>query len=129
MIDKIVIHCSATTNGRHHTAEDIHRWHKERGWSGIGYHYVIRVDGVLDSGRPHYWTGSHAKGHNTNSIGICLIGTDDFNEQQWAILEMLVSKLLHEYPLADVIGHNEVSDKQCPGFNVQEWRANTLSNC
>ncbi len=124
MINKIVIHSSATPNGRHHTAEDIHRWHKERDWDGIGYHYVIRVDGVLDRGRPHYWQGSHAKGHNHNSIGICMIGTDDFNEQQWAILEMTVSKLIHQYGIVEVIGHNEISDKTCPGFDVQAWLNN-----
>ena len=82
---------------------------------------MIRVDGVLDNGRPHYWIGSHAKGNNKNSIGICLIGTDEYNEEQWTMLENLVSKLLHKYQGAKVIGHNEVSSKTCPGFDVQYW--------
>lgn len=120
---EIIIHCSATPNGRHHTAEDIHRWHTEppRNWSGIGYHYVIRVDGVLEVGRPEYWTGAHAKGHNTGSIGICLIGTDKYNLDQWLILKKLLNKLSVKYIDAKIIGHNEISSKSCPGFDVQEW--------
>ena len=118
---EIIIHCSATPNGRHHTAEDIHRWHLEKGWSGIGYHYVIGVDGIVETGRPEYWMGAHAKGHNKKSIGICLIGTDDFSEDQWCSLKILVSKMICKYQDAKVIGHNEVSSKTCPGFDVQEW--------
>ena len=78
---KVIIHCSATPNGRNDQAEDIHRWHKEKGWDGIGYHYVITVDGKLQAGRPEYWTGSHAYGHNTGSIGVCMIGTDEYNKE------------------------------------------------
>ena len=80
MINKIVIHCSATPNGREDTAEDIHGWHlaKPKKWDGIGYHYVIECKGKLVAGRPEYWKGSHAYGHNDNSLGICMIGTDVF---------------------------------------------------
>ena len=97
---EIIIHCSATPNGREHTAEDIHRWHTEspRNWSGIGYHYVIRIDGTPEKGRPEYWQGAHAKGHNKDSIGICLIGTDEFNDRQWATLKFYVKMLLNKYP-------------------------------
>tara|TARA_R110002111_G_scaffold157300_1_gene223894 strand:+ start:3536 stop:3922 length:387 start_codon:yes stop_codon:yes gene_type:complete len=121
MINKIVIHCSASPNGREDTAEDIHRWHKEKGWDGIGYHYVIERKGKLVNGRPEYWQGAHASGHNKNSLGICLIGTDKFTIEQWSILENLVRKLLIKYPQSKIIGHNEVSDKTCPGFDVQKW--------
>ena len=120
-IKEIVIHCSATPNGREDTAEDIHRWHLERRWNGIGYHYVIEVKGKLVAGRPEYWQGSHASGHNKDSIGICMIGTDEFNLDQWSILQNLVRKLMIKYPEAKVIGHNEISDKKCPGFDVQYW--------
>ena len=121
MINKIVIHCSASPNGRENTAEDIHRWHKEKGWDGIGYHYVIERKGKLVNGRPEYWQGAHASGHNKNSLGICLIGTDKFTIEQWSILENLVRKLLIKYPQSKIIGHNEVSDKTCPGFDVEKW--------
>lgn len=125
-VKEIIIHCSATPNGRHTTAEDIHRWHQERKWSGIGYHYVIRTDNVLDRGRPEYWTGAHAKGHNTGSIGICMIGTDVYNEDQWHILGELLRDLLIRYPGVKVIGHNEISNKSCPGFDVQWWLLNVF---
>lgn len=118
---EIIIHCAATPNGKHFTAEDIHRWHLQRKWSGIGYHYVIRVDGVLEVGRPEYWTGAHAAGHNTGSIGICLIGTDKYNLDQWSILKNLLTKLSAKYIGVNIIGHNEISNKTCPGFDVQKW--------
>ena len=120
-INKIVIHCSATPNGRPTSAADIHNWHKQKGWSGIGYHYVIGVKGKLDQGRPEYWQGAHAKGHNYKSLGVCIIGTDIYSKEQWSTLENLVRELLIKYPDAEVIGHNEVSDKTCPGFDVQWW--------
>ncbi len=120
-IREIVIHCSDSPNGREHTAEDIHRWHKEKGWDGIGYHYVITTHGEIQNGRPEYWTGAHASGHNTGSIGICLIGRDDYSDLQWNSLEALISDLQKKHPNAKVIGHNEISNKTCPGFNVQRW--------
>ena len=117
----IIIHCSATPNGRPDTAEDLHRYHKGRGFDGIGYHYVVCVDGVIENGRPEYWTGAHARGCNTDSIGVCLIGTDSFSDKQWDGLEWLIQDLLIKHENAKVIGHNEISSKTCPGFNVQDW--------
>ena len=122
-VKEIIIHCSASPNGREDTAEDIHQWHKERNFDGIGYHYVIEVKGKLVAGRPEYWQGAHASGHNKYSIGICLIGTDKFNVEQMSILQNLIRKLLIKYPEAKVKGHNEISKKSCPGFDVQEWLA------
>lgn len=121
MINKIVIHCSASPNGREDTAEDIHRWHQDRGFDGIGYHYVIEVKGKLSVGRPEYWQGAHAIWHNENSLGVCLIGTDEFNVDQFAILDNLLRKLKIKYPGVKIIGHNEISNKTCPGFDVQKW--------
>ena len=118
---EIIIHCSATPNGRHHDAREIHQWHLENGWDGIGYHWVITIDGQLQAGRPEYWMGSHARGHNKDSIGICMIGTDEFNKEQWHILENKIRQLIIDHPNAKVIGHNEVSSKKCPGFDVQWW--------
>lgn len=118
-IKTIIIHCSESPNGRNDTAEDIHRWHKEKGWDGIGYHWVITTDGKLQAGRPEYWQGAHASGHNENSIGICLIGTDEFNDDQWEILTNKLREYKIKYPDVKIIGHNEVSDKTCPGFDVQ----------
>ena len=120
-MNKVIIHCAATPNGVKFTAADIHKWHLENGWSGIGYHYVICIDGTVEHGRPEFWTGAHAQGHNTGSIGICMIGTDEFSDLQWYALKKLVAQLITKYDSPEVIGHNEVSNKICPGFDVQEW--------
>lgn len=120
-INKIILHCSATPNGRNDSAKDIHRWHRDRGWSGIGYHYVIKVDGIVENGRPEYWEGAHAYGHNKDSIGICLIGTDSFSDEQMYRLSELVRNLKNKYLPCEIIGHNEISNKICPGFDVKKW--------
>lgn len=122
-INEIIIHCSATPNGRFHDAADIDRWHKENGWSGIGYHYVVCTTGKVNKGRDDSEVGAHAKagGHNPNSIGICIIGNDKYNAVQWYRLRELVAQLMIKYPDAKVIGHNEISHKSCPGFDVQKW--------
>ena len=73
-IDKIIVHCSATQEGKDISAATIDAWHKKRGWSGIGYHYVVGLNGNIEYGRSVYSTGAHVKGHNTGSIGICYIG-------------------------------------------------------
>ena len=73
-INKIIIHCAATVEGADFDWTDIDKWHKKRGWSGIGYHYVITLDGKIQSGRPLKKIGAHAKGFNRNSIGVCYIG-------------------------------------------------------
>ena len=118
---EIIIHCSATPNGRETTAKDIHGWHLANGWDGIGYHYVILVDGSIEQGRPEYWKGAHAGSHNPDSIGICMIGTDEYSVSQWNALEYLVSDKIRQYPGIKVLGHNEISPKKCPGFDVQWW--------
>lgn len=124
-INEIIIHCSATPNGRFHDVDDIRRWHVEgNGWDDIGYHHVIRTDGMTEKGRDESKVGAHAKGHNRNSIGICIIGNDQYNAVQWYRLRQLVAQLMTKYPDAKVIGHNEISHKSCPGFNVQEWFKN-----
>ena len=127
-ITEIIIHCSATKEGHPFFAADIDRWHKAQGWSGIGYHYVIDIDGKVETGRAEYQTGAHAKGHNANSIGICYIGGLDINgkpkdtrtpEQRKSLAE-LVARLKVKYPKATVHGHNEFANKACPCFDAKE---------
>ncbi len=121
-IKRIIIHCAATPNGREFHVSDIDRWHKERGWRGIGYHYVIPVAGDLEYGRAESEIGAHCRGYNRDSIGICLIGTDAFTRQQWDALHLLVDNLGERYPEASVHGHREFnSHKTCPGFDVAMW--------
>ncbi len=127
-ITEIIIHCSATKEGHPFFAADIDRWHKAQGWSGIGYHYVIDIDGKVETGRAEYQTGAHAKGHNANSIGICYIGgldrdgkpKDTRTPEQRKSLAELVARLKAKYPKATVHGHNEFANKACPCFNVRK---------
>ncbi len=125
-ITKIIIHCAATPEGKNFTAEDIDRWHKERDFSGIGYHYVVLLDGTIEEGRALDKTGAHCLGYNTGSIGICYIGGCDQNgnpkdtrtPKQKDALEGLVLDLQKRFPKATVHGHNEFSTKACPSFIV-----------
>jgi N-acetylmuramoyl-L-alanine amidase len=121
-LSKIVIHCSDTPTGRDDRAEDIHRWHIGQKWDGIGYHYVICVDGSIERGRPEFWQGSHVRGHNKNTVGICLIGNGDFNKKQYESLSQLVTRLHFENASADIVGHYELDGaKTCPNFDVKQW--------
>jgi len=124
----VVIHCSATTEGKHYDSKDIHRWHKNRGWSGIGYHIVILIDGSIEYGRPSDTIGAHTRGVNYKSIGVCLIGgldskgkaKDTRTDAQKKSLIKVVGKLRNKYKGIKVHGHNEFSSKACPSFDVQK---------
>lgn len=126
-IDKIIIHCSATPEGRDVKTETIRQWHLKRGWSDIGYHYVIELDGKIVSGRPLERVGAHCRGENTGSIGICYVGgvneemipKDTRTEAQRAALHSLLFDLTDNFANATIHGHNEFSSKACPSFNVQ----------
>lgn len=148
-IDTLVIHCSATPNGRRVTCDEIDRWHGQRGfrrdpkligWNEpllkhIGYHYVVYAEGIVRIGRGEQEFGAHAAGHNGKSIGICMVGTDRFGAPQWVSLRQLVEGLLQRYPKARVVGHRDLSPdrdgdgvvekhewlKTCPGFDVAAW--------
>ena len=128
-IDDIIIHCTATRKNRHHTVEDIRKWHLERGFDDIGYHYVIYLDGTVHVGRPIEVVGAHAYGHNLRSIGICYVGGLDrrdrpantLNKAQERSLVTLIKVLKSIFPQAGLHGHNDYSEKECPCFNVGEW--------
>ena len=129
-INKVIVHCSDTYPDMDIGAEDIRLWHvEERGWDDIGYHYVIRRCGRVEKGREESVSGAHAKGHNENSIGVCMVGGKaqgpvhpvNFTRSQWRALDALVTRLQNDYPGIDVIGHSDVSKKPCPMFDVKEW--------
>jgi N-acetylmuramoyl-L-alanine amidase len=122
-IDLIVIHCAATPNGKPFTTADIDGWHRERGFACIGYHKVIYIDGSVHDGRKIEQIGAHAEGYNAHSIGVCMIGTDQFTQSQWHSLKSLVEELQKKY-LTVVIGHRDLPNvhKTCPGFSVTEWK-------
>ena len=128
----IVIHCADTFADMDIGAKEIYQWHRQRGWSEIGYHYVIRRSGEVEAGRPENKPGAHVAGHNTGSIGICLVGGKarardnpcNFTRQQWSALENFVRILTLEYPQAEVLGHTDLdAGKSCPTFNVKAWAA------
>ena len=139
-IDTIIIHCTATRpnwwegKSAQQKTDEVRRWHVEdRGWSDIGYHYLIDRDGTVTEGRPLERTGAHAKGHNTGSVGISLFGghggnvsdqfDDNFTEDQDCALRELMDRLKAGHPIVKIIGHNEVANKACPTFVVRDWLA------
>lgn len=132
-IDKIIIHCSATPEGRQTTVDDITSWHKARGFRTIGYHYVIYLDGSIHPGRPVAEIGAHCLGQNTSSIGICYIGgmdadnknpKDTRTKEQRCSLIYLIKSLKKKYPNARVFGHRDFANKACPCFNAKSEYAN-----
>lgn len=145
-ISLIVVHCTASPNGRWTTTADIDAWHKVRGFRrepparlqfnpelfSIGYHYVIYTNGAIATGRSHAEVGAHAAGHNANSLGIALVGTDRFSVAQWQSLRELINALTQQqgltpprYPNARIVGHRDLPNvhKACPGFDVAAWRS------
>ena len=128
-INELIIHCTATPATQRVTVADITRWHRQRGWKTIGYHFLIDQDGVVHTGRPLSDVGAHCRGHNANSIGICYVGglakngspSDTRTDAQKNALLTLVTELLERFPNAKVHGHNEFSSKACPCFDVQAW--------
>ena len=127
-ITKIIVHCSATPEGHDYTVADIDRWHKQRGWKGIGYHFVIYRDGSVHPGRKIEEIGAHCTGQNADSIGICYIGgvatdgktpKDTRTPAQKAALRSLINELKAKFPGITVHGHREFANKACPCFDVK----------
>ena len=132
-VSKIIIHCSATREGDDSIdAEVIDRWHKARGWKGIGYHFVVLIDGTIETGRMINKCGAHTKDYNCSSIGICYIGGVESEkdskgnypakdtrtpEQKDSLLELLVV-LRKMYPEAKIHGHRDFAAKACPSFDA-----------
>lgn len=128
----IVIHCSATRAIQDIGAKEIRQWHLTRGFKDIGYHLVIRRDGRVEKGRALDAIGSHVKGHNANSVGVCMAGglnndtyapEPNYTPAQWAALRATVAMLLKKYPKARVLGHRDFPGvaKACPCFDAKPW--------
>lgn len=142
-IKRIVIHCTATREGQDIDAATIRRWHKDKGWRDIGYHFVVRLDGTVERGRAEDQAGSHVQGFNTGSIGVVYVGglsaqgaaKDTRTPLQTVSLARLVTELVKAYPGAQVMGHRDLSPdkdgdgvvekhewlKECPCFDVKAW--------
>ena len=127
-INKIIVHCTATPEGRAVTVTDIDGWHRARGFSGIGYHYLILLDGEIRTGRAMEKAGAHTTGQNANSIGICYVGglardgktpKDTRTRAQREALIALIAELKQTFPSATVHGHREFANKACPCFDAR----------
>ena len=137
-IDAIYLHCSATPEGRDFTVEDIRGWHvKERGWSDIGFHFVIYRDGTVAEGRPLEKIGAHVTNYNAHSIGICYVGgvdavtkkaKDTRTWEQKESLFYLCFEMMERFNLGleDIHCHNEVAKKECPSFKIADFRREYL---
>jgi N-acetylmuramoyl-L-alanine amidase. len=124
---RIIVHCSASPNGKDIPVEEVRRWHLERGFEDIGYHYLIGVDGAVHEGRSILRMGAHCKGENSNSIGICLIGDTKFTVAQFGALRTLLLGLCWQkkIPQVEVHCHYEFPSaikegKTCPNIPVQK---------
>lgn len=143
-INKIVLHCSATAEGRLFTAADIDSMHRARGFRKIGYHFFVRLDGTLETGRALEEIGAHVEGHNADSIGICYAGgltadgkkaKDTRTPEQRDTLARLLRDLRIQFPGARILGHRDLSPdrdrdgkvephewlKECPCFDAPAW--------
>jgi N-acetylmuramoyl-L-alanine amidase len=125
-IERIIVHCSATPPTMDVDAKTIDSWHKERGWSGIGYHFFIKRNGQVEIGRPLEKSGAHTKGYNSTSIGVCYAGgvdkdmnpEDNRTESQVEGLILLLKLLKNMFPKSVIYGHRDFSPKACPSFDA-----------
>ena len=127
-INRIIVHCTATPEGRVETVESIRRMHKAKGWADIGYHYLIGLNGERWNGRNVNLVGAHCEGYNANSIGVCYVGGCDKNmkakdtrtDKQKAALIALLKDLRKLYPKAKIVSHRDLDrkGKACPSFDA-----------
>ena len=135
-INKIIIHCTATPEGRNVSVGTIRKWHVQgNGWQDVGYHFVVGLDGEVEEGRPLEKTGAHTKGSNWDSIGIAYVGgmnkemdasKDTRTDEQKESLIDLICELKDSYG-GTVYGHRDFSDKDCPSFDAKKEYEN-ISN-
>ena len=127
-INEIIVHCTATPDGRPVTIREITQWHKKRGFSTIGYHYVVMLDGTVCNGRNVDTVGAHCTNHNSHSIGVCYVGgldkvtkqpKDTRTPAQKYALTTLLKKLKALYPKAKIYGHRDFANKACPCFDAK----------
>jgi len=131
--DYLVVHCAASQPLPSINAATIRQWHKSKGWQDIGYHYVIKIDGTVETGREIMEVGAHVAGHNSDSVGICMVGgvdkngysVNNFKPAQFKALRKLLNELLARFPKSVILGHRDFKGvkKDCPCFDVTDWWA------
>lgn len=127
-INLIIIHCTATPRGRAVSMDELRRWHRAQGWTDVGYHYLIGLDGTISEGRPLEQVGAHCRGYNAHSIGVCYVGglstdgrtpLDTRTSEQRSSMTVLLRRLKQMFPKARVCGHHDLNPaKVCPCFDV-----------
>lgn len=125
-INSIIVHCTATKAMRHFNVNDVRRWHIQRGFNDIGYHFLVLVDGTIQTGRPLSIAGAHCQGHNAHSIGVCYVGglnsqgapADTRTPAQRKALRQLLTRLKQQFPATTIHGHRDFATKACPCFNA-----------
>ena len=130
--DEIILHHAEASRA---SVEEVNRWHLERGWTGIGYHFYIRKDGKVYRGRPEWAVGAHAQGHNSCAIGICCEGSymrETMPAAQLNALKELIRTLMAKYPGAKLLRHKDVNSTDCPGTKfpwaeVQKYNTETTA--
>lgn len=132
-VEFIAVHCSATGPDVDIGFKEIDRWHRDKGWVGCGYHFIIRRDGTVEPGRSLDIRGAHIEGHNHHAVGVCLVGGTsgpklqrpqaNFTDEQMVALSGLLLTLQKMFPNALIQGHRDFPGvaKACPSFNVKHW--------
>lgn len=130
-LNKIILHSTATPEGRDVRVEEIRNWHLDRGWADIGYHFVIYRNGAIKLGRPLSEQGAHTLGHNEDSIGVVYVGGTDKSGnakdtrtlQQKISMRLLIAYLKAKHGIKTVLGHKQCSHTECPSFDVEVLNA------
>lgn len=126
-INETIVHCTATPEGRPHTVKDIDAWHRARGWSGVGYHRVVGLDGERWQGRADAAIGAHVEGRNTGTLGLVYVGgvakdgktaKDTRTAAQKIALEEELHDHIQRFRISKISGHNEYAARACPSFAV-----------
>ena len=120
LLNRIVLHHSASDNPDHDNLATIREWHLARGFDMEGYHYFIRKNGIVEIGRPVVMEGAHCYGHNKNSIGICMSGKDEFSKEQFTTCAKICINLMHAFPNLTMFLHKELAATECPNFTIND---------
>ena len=128
-LNRIILHSTATQEGKDYDIDDIRKWHLQRGFSDVGYHFVIYRNGIIAKGRSLSIQGAHTLGHNDDSVGVAYIGGIDATGKakdtrtvaQKVSMRALILYLRLRYRISNVMGHKQCSHTECPSFDSEKY--------